>query len=188
MQETSTASLPAAAERSVGPSMADRMFVLSEAFEAKLISLGMIVFWLGFWSLQFIDKIIQGPIIGWVGRDRFAQIHAYMDTLQLFSEPALSHVTAATITFVALVELAAAVMAGAALWFWLRNDLVRERGAVFWMVMVSIGIMAFFSLGDLAFGGGAELLEHSTYMGLFVIMFLAYHTFCRRCAEASPES
>lgn len=130
----------------------------------------VIIFWFSFWLLNGLDKFFARQDIGllrWWGNHRVEKFTMYFDRLSL--DPAFIQ---ATLTFAGVVEFAAAaffVVAGV--------RLVQGKPGVAYRtdlaITVSIVVFLGFTIFDVVVGDRAELLEHSTYIGVLLMSFLA---------------
>ena len=130
----------------------------------------VLVFWFLFWILNGLDKIMPGKDLGmlrWWGNDRLEKFSMYFDRLAID----LSAVKP-VLMFAGLVEVAVAAM-----FVWAAVQLMRRKpGAVRLTdkaIVASIAVFAGFCVFDVVVGDRAELLEHSTYIGVLLISYLA---------------
>lgn len=134
------------------------------------ITASVILFWFSFWLLNGLDKFFARTDLGllnWHGNHRVEKFTLYFDKLAL--DPAFVQ---ATLVFAGLVEFAAA---GFFVWAGLR--LLRGVPGVAYRtdlaIAVSIAVFLGFTVFDVVVGDRAELLEHSTYVGVLLASFLA---------------
>lgn len=132
------------------------------------ISLVSLTFWFLFWALNALDKFCAQQhfgLIRWWGNHRVEKFGMYFERLDISA----NHVTA-TLVFAGIVEFIAAGFFAAALY-----DLAREKRdpmqRISQAIAVSIIIFIGFEIFDVLVGDRAELLEHSTYVG---VLFLSY--------------
>lgn len=130
----------------------------------------VIVFWFFFWLLNGLDKFFARQdvvFLHWWGNHRVEKFTMYFDRLAL--DPAFVQ---ATLIFAGLVEFAAA---GFFVWAGLR--LIQGKPGVAYRtdlaITVSIAVFLGFTIFDVIVGDRAELLEHSTYIGVLLVSFLA---------------
>lgn len=142
------------------------MRALMTTFTRPLGTLAL-VYWLGFWLLNGLDKFMHGatvsvggaPLFTWFGKDRLEQFTKYFDRLMLPHEgiaPLLS-LCGAVELFVA--GLFAITLVGG-------RHFESRLGAAF--VACTLMFMGF-SAWDVVAGDRAELLEHGTYLGVTFI-------------------
>lgn len=139
-------------------------------FERNLIQRGILVFWLLFWGLNFVDKVIPRSTFLWVGKDRFAQISNYFESIGLYAD-VFTHVSLWIIT---VLELLASVLILLSLVKHLKKDFVVARFFFFWGSFVGLVIFSAFSIGDQVFGDRYELLEHSIFWVNIIISWAVY--------------
>ncbi len=130
----------------------------------------VVTFWFFFWLLNGLDKFFARQdvlLLHWWGNHRVEKFTMYFDKLSL--DPA--HVPA-TLVFAGFVEFAAA---GAFVFAGVR--LVQGRPGVAYRtdlaIALSIVVFLVFTMFDVIVGDRAELLEHSTYIGVLLVSFLA---------------
>lgn len=154
------------------------------------ISFAVAVFWFNFWVLNAFDKFLAREDIGflrWWGNHRVEKFNMYFDRLAVnpaYVEP--------TLVFAGIVEFAVAIPFLIAGW----NLAAGKPGAARQMDMaVALSIMIFlgFCIFDVVVGDRAELLEHSTYVGVLLISFIAvsaemFFNHLRRLNRAGSES
>ena len=82
-----------------------------------LIRLAILTYWMLFWLLNVVDKVVGGAHFLWVGRDRFAQFQKY------FASAGLDAPWVADLGLVvaAALEAFALVFCAGALWHFLRR-------------------------------------------------------------------
>lgn len=130
----------------------------------------VIVFWFFFWLLNGLDKFFARQdiwLIHWWGNHRVEKFTMYFDRLAL--DPAFVQ---ATLIFAGLVEFAAA-----GIFVWAGMRLLQGKPGVAYRtdlaIAVSITVFLGFTIFDVVVGDRAELLEHSTYIGVLLVSFLA---------------
>ena len=142
--------------------------------EQRVLRLAIIGYWLVFWFLNVVDKIIISPTFLWAGKDRLAQFTNYFTSIGITGET----VPLAVLAIVTALEVVALIFFVMAIIHYLRNDHASEHTAVFYGIITSLGIFTLFAVGDQIFGDRFELLEHSIYwVGLIITWFL-YTSFC----------
>jgi hypothetical protein len=140
------------------------------ALARRPITLTICCFWMMFWLLNGLDKFLARTHLGlfhWWGNDRIEKFGMYFDRLA-FPEPMVWP----TLVFAGIVELALA-----ALFFRALTQLVRQLPGSIRLadLGVALSILCFmgFAVFDVIVGDRAELLEHSTYVGVLLISYLA---------------
>lgn len=147
----------------------------------------VIAFWFCFWLLNALDKFLARQDIGfvfWWGNHRVEKFTMYFDRLAL--DPAFVPVT---LVFAGLVEFAAAglfVVAGVRL-------VQGKPGAAYrtdLAIAASVAVFLGFAVFDVIVGDRAELLEHSTYIGVLLVSFLAVaaESFFRHLRDLDSQS
>ena len=130
----------------------------------------VIAFWFCFWLLNGLDKFFARQDIGfvhWWGNHRVEKFTMYFDRLDI--DPGF---VTATLIFAGIVEFFAA-----ALFLVAGIRLVKNQPGVAYRtdlaIAVSIAVFLGFAIFDVVVGDRAELLEHSTYVGVLLVSFLA---------------
>ena len=140
------------------------------AFLRQPITAVVIAFWFFFWLLNGLDKFFARQdvvFVNWWGNHRVEKFSMYFDKLAL--DP--SYVQA-TLIFAGLVEFAAAgFFVVAAIRLFQGSPGVAYRTDL--AITVSIAVFLGFTIFDVIVGDRAELLEHSTYIGVLLVSFLA---------------
>lgn len=134
------------------------------------ITLVIVTYWFFFWFLNALDKFLCRQDIGllhWWGNDRIEKFTMYFDRLAI--DPSGVY---PTLVFAGIVELCAA-----AAFFHAGQRLASGRPGAARLadlsIALSIGIFLGFAMFDVVVGDRAELLEHSTYVGVLLISYLA---------------
>jgi len=142
----------------------------AQALLRRPITLTICAYWMFFWLLNGLDKFLARTHLGlfqWWGNDRIDKFGMYFERLA-FPEPMVWP----TLVFAGIVELA---LAG--LFVYALRQLFRQiPGAVRLAdLAVALSILCFmgFAIFDVIVGDRAELLEHSTYVGVLLISYLA---------------
>jgi hypothetical protein len=138
----------------------------------QLIRCVIFIYWLLFWSLNILDKIIGGSHFLWVGKDRFAQFERFFDSIGL-GHPIIANVA---LIITAGLEIFAFVFFSGALFHFIKKNVDSSRSWFFAGIILTLIIFTFFSIGDQIFGDHIELLEHSIY---WFISLLSWVTFIR---------
>jgi len=142
----------------------------AQALLKRPITLTICSYWMFFWLLNGLDKFLARTHLGlfqWWGNDRIEKFGMYFERLD-FPEPMVWP----TLVFAGVLELALA-----ALFFHALRQLFRQLpGSVRLADLgVALSILCFmgFAIFDVIVGDRAELLEHSTYVGVLLISYLA---------------
>ncbi len=135
-----------------------------------VIQLGILVFWTFFWLFNVIDKFIGGPGFLFVGRDRFAQIVKFFSSLGIENP----NYALGSLIFATLLEVAALVLVGVALFHLLKGNNHRARTLYFWGTFAGLALFSFFAIGDQIFGDRFELLEHTLFWIAIIASWGAY--------------
>lgn len=143
---------------------------LTKNQEARGIRCTIIFFWMSFWFLNFIDKLIEEPVFLWVGKPRLSQFTDYWASIGL-TDPFWG---TATLIGSAIIEFIAFAFLAAALVQHFKKNAGQVRSWFAKGMMTGLGIFTFFTLGDQAFGDRVELLEHSIYFGLLLISWAVF--------------
>ncbi|WP_420412951.1 hypothetical protein [Roseibium sp.] len=147
----------------------------------------VIAFWFCFWLLNGLDKFFARQDVGfvhWWGNHRVEKFTMYFDRLAI--DPA--YVTG-TLIFAGIIEFLAAGMflvAGIRLFQGRPGAAYRTDLAIAASVAVFLG----FAIFDVIVGDRAELLEHSTYIGVLLVSFLAVaaESFFRHLKDLDGDS
>lgn len=125
----------------------------------------ILLFWVFFWGLSVVDKIIPDVQHLWVGKDFFALFVKFFASLGL-SDPRFATVALAGVSGLEAITFAMYVVAFLAL---VKGYAERADLWFFRAVFSSMGLFALFSIADQIFGDRFQLLEH----GLFWMVLLA---------------
>jgi hypothetical protein len=136
-----------------------------------LIRYFILIYWIFFWLLNVIDKIIGGAHFLFVGKDRFAQIERYFDSIGLGS-PIVANIA---LVITAGLEIFALVFFCGALYHHHKKSqqLVHtwfSTGMAFTLIT-----FIYFSFGDQVFGDHFELLEHGLFWLIGVLSWLVFN-------------
>lgn len=134
------------------------------------ITLVIVSYWFFFWILNALDKVLARNDIGilrWWGNDRIEKFTLYFDRLMLDVSGVYP-----TLLFAGLVELGVAAVFLHAGWRLASGGPGAARLADRAIAM-SIAVFLGFAVFDVIVGDRAELLEHSTYVGVLLISYLA---------------
>jgi len=144
--------------------------MLTEKKENRIIRGGVIIFWLLFWLLNSVDKVIGKETALFVGKDRLAQFVNYFESIGVTGLA----VPQGTLIFVSVLEFIALVYLVLALVYYFKGDKKKTRNMFFFGILFSLIVFSFFAIGDQIFGDRVELLEHSTYWISLVISWFVY--------------
>lgn len=137
-----------------------------------LIKYFILSYWILFWLFNIMDKIIGGAHFLFVGKDRFAQVQRFFDSIGL-GDPLIANI--ALIITVGLEAFALVFFCGA-LFYLIRKNIASSLSWFFIGITLTLITFTYFSIGDQVFGDHFELLEH----GLFwFIGFLSWMVFIR---------
>ncbi len=134
------------------------------------ITLVIVAYWFFFWILNALDKVLARHDIGflrWWGNDRIEKFTMYFERLMLDVSGVYP-----TLLFAGIVEFAVAAVFVLAGW---RLACGRAGAARLADLAIALSIVIFlgFAIFDVIVGDRAELLEHSTYVGVLLISYLA---------------
>lgn len=134
------------------------------------IAFVIVVYWFAFWLLNALDKILARQDLGilrWWGNDRVEKFTLYFDRLMVDS-----WLVTPTLMFAGIVEIAVAILFATAM-----IGIAKSQSGCFQRanqgIAASIAVFLGFAIFDVIVGDRAELLEHSTYVGVLLISYLA---------------
>ncbi|MBL1421283.1 MAG: hypothetical protein COC24_012305 [Alphaproteobacteria bacterium] len=127
------------------------------------------LFWLVFWLFNGLDKFLYQTDMGsftWYGKDRGWQFLTYITNIELSTnlvEPIL--------WFAGIWEVAISLFFAGFLWLQIFN---KNRNLNIYNSALKISLLTFigFCGFDIVVGDRAELLEHSTYIGIAGVSYL----------------
>lgn len=138
------------------------------------LSVGFCLFWALFWLLNGVDKFLCGRNLGlfvWHGKNRMEQFTGYFERLHFPLE-----LIQPLLWLTGIIEIAAAVPF---IWCLVKYGrggisldpagLTAMHKALFISLIVFLGFISF----DIIVGDRAELLEHSTYLIVIAVGFIA---------------
>ena len=137
----------------------------------NLIRYLILIFWALFWLFNVLDKLVGGAHYLFVGKDRFAQIQRYFDSIGLGNPM----VTNFTLTFTAALEAFALVCFLGALYHLIRKNLESNRVWFFLGISTTLTVYIFFSIGDQIFGDHSELLEHALFWFIALLSWIIFN-------------
>lgn len=135
-----------------------------------LIRYFILTYWILFWLLNVVDKFIGGAHFLFVGKDRFAQIQRFFDSLGL-SEPAIANMA---LIITAGLETFSLVFFCGALYHFIRRDLDATRSWFFIGIALTLITFTYFSVGDQVFGDHFELLEHGLFWFIGLLSWIVF--------------
>ena len=135
-----------------------------------LIRYFILIFWSLFWLLNVIDKFIGGAHFLFVGKDRFAQIQRFFDSLGLGS-PIVANIA---LIITAALETFALVFFVGALYHFIRKNIEAARSWFFVGIALTLTTYIYFSVGDQVFGDHFELLEHALFWFIALLSWIIF--------------
>ena len=145
--------------------------ITNNTYTGNLIRYLILIYWALFWLLNVIDKIVGGAHFLFVGKDRFAQIQRYFDSIALgntiFTNLALIITTA--------LESFALVCFLGALFHLIRKNIETTRVWFFLGIVTTLTTYIFFSIGDQIFGDHSELLEHALFWFIALLSWIIFN-------------
>lgn len=135
-----------------------------------LIKYLILIYWTLFWLFNIIDKIIGGAHFLFVGKDRFAQIERYFDSIGLGS-PLIANIA---LIITAFLEIFALVFFAGALFHFARKNQESARSWFFIGIGFTLATFIYFSIGDQIFGDHFELLEHALFRFIALLSWIIF--------------
>jgi len=135
-----------------------------------LIRYFILIYWIVFWLFNVVDKIIGGAHFLFVGKDRFAQIERFFDSLGL-GNPIFANVA---LIITAGLEIFAFVCFSGALYHFLKKNSDTARSWFFMGIVLTLTTFTFFSIGDQIFGDHSELLEHGLFWFITLLSWIIF--------------
>lgn len=135
-----------------------------------LIRYFILIFWSLFWLLNVIDKLIGEAHFLFVGKDRFAQIERYFDSIGL-DNPFFANTA---LMIIAALESFALVFFIGALYHFIRKNLETSRSWFFIGIALTLITYIYFSIGDQVFGDHFELLEHALFWFIALLSWIIF--------------
>ncbi len=130
----------------------------------------ILIYWILFWLLNVIDKIIGGAHFLFVGKDRFAQMERFFDSLGL-GNPIITNIA---LIITAGLEIFAFVFFSGALYHFKKKNIDSTRSWFFVGIVLTLIIFTYFSIGDQIFGDHIELLEHGLYWFIALLSWIIF--------------
>lgn len=151
--------------------MEDKNLVNKNRIVGKhLVRYLILIYWLLFWLLNGIDKIIGGAHFLFVGKDRFATIERFFDSIGLGSTIYAN----IALMITAALEIFAFVFFLGALIHFIKKNIPATRSWFFIGIALTLTVFTFFLIGDQIFGDHSELLEHDTYWLITILSWIIF--------------
>jgi hypothetical protein len=136
----------------------------------ELIKYLILMYWTLYFLMNSIDKIIGGAHFLFVGKDRFAQIERFFDSLGL-GNPIFADVA---LIITAGLEIFAFVFFTGALYHLIKKNIDATRSWFLIGVGLALSLFTYFSIGDQIFGDHGELLEHGLYWFIALLSWVIF--------------
>ena len=134
------------------------------------------LFWLVFWLFNGLDKFLYQTDMGvltWYGKDRGWQFLTYITNMKLSVD-----LVGPILWFAGIWEVVVSLFFAAFLWLQVSNqNQSKNRNLRIYDIALKISLLTFtgFCAFDIVVGDRAELLEHSTYIGVVGVSYLISH-------------
>lgn len=135
-----------------------------------LVRYFILIYWILFWLLNIIDKIIGGAHFLFVGKDRFAQMERFFDSIGL-DNPIIANIA---LIITAGLEIFAFVFFAGALYHFKKKNIDSTRSWFFIGIVLTLTTFTYFSIGDQIFGDHFELLEHSLFWFITLLSWIIF--------------
>lgn len=135
-----------------------------------LIRYFILIYWTLFWLFNIVDKVIGGAHFLFVGKDRFAQIERFFDSIGL-GEPIIANIALIITTG---LETFAFVFFCGALFHFAKKNIDATRSWFFIGIALTLITYTYFSLGDQVFGDHFELLEHGLFWFIALLSWIIF--------------
>ncbi|MGQ0739275.1 MAG: hypothetical protein ACT4OJ_09470 [Bacteroidota bacterium] len=135
-----------------------------------LVRYFILIYWILFYLLNFIDKIIGGAHFLFVGKDRFAQVERYFDSLGL-GNPLIANIA---LIITGALEIFPFVFFSGSLYHFVKKDIDATRSWFFVGIVLTLILFTYFSIGDQFFGDHSELLEHGIYWFISLLSWIVF--------------
>ncbi len=142
----------------------------NKIFGKDLIRYFILIYWILFWLFNVIDKIIGGAHFIFVGKDRFAQMERFFDSIGL-GDPIIANIA---LIITAALEIFALVFFCGALYHFVKKNLEATRSWFFIGIILTLSTFTYFSIGDQIFGDHFELLEHGLFWFITLLSWLIF--------------
>jgi hypothetical protein len=135
-----------------------------------LIRYFILIYWILFWLLNVVDKVVGGAHFLFVGKDRFAQIERFFDSIGL-GEPSFANIA---LMVTAGLETFALVFFCGALYHFAKKNIDATRSWFFIAIVLTLITFTYFSIGDQVFGDHFELLEHGLFWFIALLSWIIF--------------
>lgn len=135
-----------------------------------LVRYFILIYWILFWLLNVIDKIIGGAHFLFVGKDRFAQMERFFNSIGL-DNPIIANIA---LIITAGLEIFACVFFSGALYHFKNKNINSTRSWFFIGIVLTLITFTYFSIGDQIFGDHFELLEHSLFWFIALLSWIVF--------------
>ena len=135
-----------------------------------LIRYFILIYWILFWLFNIIDKIIGSAHFLFVGKDRFAQMQRFFDSIGL-DNPIIADIA---LIITAGLEIFAFVFFIGALFHFKRKNMDATRSWFFIGIVFTLITFTYFSIGDQIFGDHFELLEHGLFWFITLLSWIIF--------------
>jgi hypothetical protein len=143
----------------------------NKIFGKDLVKYFILIYWILFWLFNVIDKIIGGAHFLFVGKDRFAQVERFFDSIGL-DNPIFANIA---LIITAALEIFALVFFTGALYHLKRKDRDATRSWFFIGISLTLTTFIYFSIGDQIFGDHFELLEHALFWFITLLSWIVFN-------------
>lgn len=120
--------------------------------------------------MNVVDKIIGGAHLFFVGRDRFAQVERFFDSIGL-ENPLYANIA---LVITAALEVFALVFFIGALYHLITKNAEATRSWFLTGICFTLATFTFFSIGDQVFGDHFELLEHGLFWFIALLSWVVF--------------
>jgi hypothetical protein len=135
-----------------------------------LIRYFILIYWILFWLFNVVDKIIGGAHFLFVGKDRFAQMQRFFDSIGL-DNPIIANIA---LIITSGLEIFAFVFFTGALFHFKRKNVDTSRSWFVIGIFFTLTTFTYFSIGDQIFGDHFELLEHGLFWFITVLSWIIF--------------
>ncbi len=135
-----------------------------------LVKYLILIYWVLFWLLNIVDKVIGGSHFLFVGKDRFAQIERFFDSIGL-ENPIIANLA---LVITAGLETFACVFFAGAFYHFFKNNIEATRSWFFIGISLTLATYTFFTIGDQFFGDHFELLEHGLFWFIALLSWIIF--------------
>lgn len=135
-----------------------------------LVRYFILIYWILFWLLNVLDKVIGGAHFLFVGKDRFAQVERFFDSLGL-GNPIIADIA---LIITAGLETFAFVFFCGALYHFIKKNIDATGSWFFIGIALTLITFTYFSIGDQVFGDHFELLEHGLFWFIGLLSWIIF--------------